>query len=390
MMGFKDFTQLTKFLATTTMLVLLSACSPQIDLLDDQATLYAGQEFDAIDYIVDELKSNKDIEIKNIPDTSTPGTYEVTYLLGSSEKTLVLTIKDEPITLVETSVNLEIGSDIDPLDYISSEDLENKLSITNNVDSSSEGVYEINYEFDGIFKSLTVNVIKVYLTPKVDKIIIDLGSLFDPMQYIESNFPNSDNITISDNVNTSVVGTYKVVYTLYDTKTEIPIVVKDVSPILTKTKVILAYNSNFDPIDYLVDSDKNNSSIIISNDVATSVPGTYEVIYSLGSVSKVLEVLVKEKVVVAKNKIDVISITSPISAGSNANIKIKGTPNTLYSITVYYKSGPSTADGLNSKNSDGEGFVDWTWKVGTRTSSGSWKISISSNVDSITTYFTVY
>ena len=389
-MSFKDFTQLTRFLTIATILFLLSACSPEIDLLDDQATLYAGQEFDAIDYIVDELKSNKDIEIKNIPDTSTPGTYEVTYLLGNSEKTLVLTVKDEPITLVETSVNLEIGSDINPLDYISSEDLKNKLSITNNVDSSTEGSYEINYEFDGVSKSLIVNVSKVYLIPKIEKIIVDLGSLFDPMQYVESNFPNSDNITISDNVNTSAAGTYKVVYTLYDTKTEIPVVVKDVSPILTKTKVALAYNSKFDPIDYLVDTDKNNSSIIISNDVNTNVPGTYKVIYSLGSVSKVLEVLVKEEVVVAKNKIEVVSITSPISAGSNANIKIKGTPNTLYSITVHYKSGPSTADGLNSKNSDGEGIVEWTWKVGTRTSSGSWKISISSSVDSITTYFTVY
>ena len=59
-------------------------------------------------------------------------------------------------------------------------------------------------------------------------------------------------------------------------------------------------------------------------------------------------------------------------------------------ITVYYKSGPSEAQGLHPKQADGNGNCSWTWKVGTRTTPGNWLIVI--NVDGIgrkEIYFTV-
>ena len=88
--------------------------------------------------------------------------------------------------------------------------------------------------------------------------------------------------------------------------------------------------------------------------------------------------------------INVVSLTSPISRGSQASITINTAPNVLCTITVYYKSGPSTAQGLESKNSDGNGNCAWSWKVGTRTTPGDWKIVLTAeSIGSIETFFTV-
>lgn len=88
--------------------------------------------------------------------------------------------------------------------------------------------------------------------------------------------------------------------------------------------------------------------------------------------------------------ITVTQLTSPIGRGSNATISINTAPNTYCTITVYYKSGASTAQGLGPKNSDGNGNCSWTWKVGTRTTPGDWRIVINvQGIGQIEQYFTV-
>jgi len=66
--------------------------------------------------------------------------------------------------------------------------------------------------------------------------------------------------------------------------------------------------------------------------------------------------------------ITIIDYSDSVSRGAYAFIKIQGAPNTDYDCEVEYKSGMSEADGLGVKRSDGEGYVSWKWKVGTRTS----------------------
>ena len=88
--------------------------------------------------------------------------------------------------------------------------------------------------------------------------------------------------------------------------------------------------------------------------------------------------------------IEIISITSPVRRGNKASISINTKPNTFCKITVYYKSGYSKAKGLEPKYSDKDGKCAWTWKVGTRTTPGDWKIIISAEgLEPIETYFTV-
>jgi hypothetical protein len=71
-----------------------------------------------------------------------------------------------------------------------------------------------------------------------------------------------------------------------------------------------------------------------------------------------------------------VRVTSPISRGSYATLVARVVPSRLCSITVYYKSGASTARGLYAKRPSG-GRVSWTWKVGTRTTPGRWPIRVA-------------
>jgi hypothetical protein len=69
-----------------------------------------------------------------------------------------------------------------------------------------------------------------------------------------------------------------------------------------------------------------------------------------------------------------VSVTSPINHGGYATLTVSVSPAKTCSITVYYKSGPSSAAGLYPKRGS---RISWTWKVGTRTTPGRWPISVS-------------
>lgn len=75
--------------------------------------------------------------------------------------------------------------------------------------------------------------------------------------------------------------------------------------------------------------------------------------------------------------IAVLSLTSPISHGSNATLAIRTVPGAACDINVIYKSGASEAAGLGSQVANGEGDVTWGWKVGTRTTPGTWRIEVT-------------
>jgi len=79
----------------------------------------------------------------------------------------------------------------------------------------------------------------------------------------------------------------------------------------------------------------------------------------------------------AEAKVTLIRVTSPVSAGAYATLTIMVSKPARCSITVYYKSGPSEAQGLYPKRTNAQLRVSWTWKVGTRTTPGRWPIVVS-------------
>jgi hypothetical protein len=92
---------------------------------------------------------------------------------------------------------------------------------------------------------------------------------------------------------------------------------------------------------------------------------------------------------VAQTVVRYLNAPLTVARGHNATLMVQTSPNTSCSIEVDYASGPSSAAGLVTKNSDGAGNVSWTWKVGTNTTRGSWPITVTCGSGSAQTNITV-
>jgi hypothetical protein len=96
----------------------------------------------------------------------------------------------------------------------------------------------------------------------------------------------------------------------------------------------------------------------------------------------------------ASARVRLVSVTSPIRHGAYATLTVAyatltvaASPAQTCSITVYYKSGSSSAAGLYPKRGT---RISWTWKVGTRTTPGRWPIAVScGSAGSLQTSFVV-
>jgi len=80
--------------------------------------------------------------------------------------------------------------------------------------------------------------------------------------------------------------------------------------------------------------------------------------------------------------VTIVSVTSPISRGSNATVSAKTAPGALADITVIYASGEvSQAKGLGPMTADAQGNVSWTWLVGGNTTPGPATIFVTASLD---------
>jgi len=91
--------------------------------------------------------------------------------------------------------------------------------------------------------------------------------------------------------------------------------------------------------------------------------------------------------------LEIVLITSPVLKGDNASLTAQTAPGAQCQITVYYKSGPSKAKGLDPLVADASGKATWTWKVGSATTAGNWRIVVKANLEGLEinkeVYFTV-
>jgi hypothetical protein len=93
------------------------------------------------------------------------------------------------------------------------------------------------------------------------------------------------------------------------------------------------------------------------------------------------------------HSISIVSVTSPVNAGSDATLVAQTTPGAFCGIQVSYKSGPSLSSALSPKPADSNGRVSWTWQVESGTEPGDWQILVvSTYLDKMAsqhTHFTV-
>ncbi len=105
---------------------------------------------------------------------------------------------------------------------------------------------------------------------------------------------------------------------------------------------------------------------------------TIEIISSSNITSVVNNSQTTNPVVDITSDLVINTITSPISNNETATLSVIGTPNTEYSISVHYSSGPSTASGLEVATSDNNGNVSWSWKIGGKTNAGTYRVVVKS------------
>ncbi|WP_438347418.1 pilus assembly protein [Paenibacillus sp. FA6] len=77
------------------------------------------------------------------------------------------------------------------------------------------------------------------------------------------------------------------------------------------------------------------------------------------------------------SSIQILEKPNPAIVGKKAKVRIKVEPNAMAQLSVFYKSGESTAKYLGWSQADANGYIEWEWFVGTNTTPGTWPFIIT-------------
>lgn len=74
--------------------------------------------------------------------------------------------------------------------------------------------------------------------------------------------------------------------------------------------------------------------------------------------------------------IQLLEKPDPAIASKQAKVKVRMEPGASAQLSVYYKTGKSTAKYLGWKTADENGYIEWEWNVGFNTTPGTWPFII--------------
>lgn len=78
-----------------------------------------------------------------------------------------------------------------------------------------------------------------------------------------------------------------------------------------------------------------------------------------------------------------------VARGDVAQVTVQAPPGADCTITVSYRGGPSSAQGLEPKQAGTDGRLTWRWAVGSKTTLGTWPVTITCGAASVETTVTV-
>ena len=84
-----------------------------------------------------------------------------------------------------------------------------------------------------------------------------------------------------------------------------------------------------------------------------------------------------------------VYFTPAVRRNEDVIVRFDGKPGDSYNLSIRYKSGDGTADGLGVQTVNDQGFVAWRWHLGGRTTLGDWPITITGNGETIKLFLTV-
>ena len=77
-----------------------------------------------------------------------------------------------------------------------------------------------------------------------------------------------------------------------------------------------------------------------------------------------------------EGSIQLLEKPDPAIASKQAKVKVRMEPGASAQLSVYYKTGKSTAKYLGWKTADENGYIEWEWNVGFNTTPGTWPFII--------------
>ena len=265
------------------------------------------------------------IAIVNNVDTSTVGTYTVTYNVSDASGnaadsvTRTVNVVDTTVPVItllgDTTVTIEVGATYTDSGATAADnydgDLTSSIAIVNNVDTSTVGTYTVTYDVSDASGNAAVPVTRtVNVVDTTVPVITLLGDTTVTIEvgttYTDSGATAADNydgdltssIAIVNNVDTSTVGTYTVTYNVSDTSgnaadsvTRTVNVVDTTAPVITllgDNPMTIEVGTTFtDPGATASDAGDGDltSSIVVSGSVDTSTIGTYTLTYDVSDTS---------------------------------------------------------------------------------------------------------
>ncbi|HAO5770057.1 TPA: DUF5011 domain-containing protein [Listeria monocytogenes] len=234
-------------------------------------------------------------------------------------------VVNEPPTIEASNQEVGIGSQFNPGDYATASDKEDGditsaiQVIANNVNIHEEGTYQITYQVmdsKGATAEKTITVTIVNERPEITAIDqqVSLGDTFNPLEGVSAKDKEDGDITnsiqlVSNNVDTSVEGSYQVTYSVVDShgkaaaEVTIQVTVKNDLPVIAATDKVVPVNGIFNPLEGVTATDKQDGDLkseiqVTSNDVDMTTPGTYSVTYEVtdkngGKVAKTVVITVE-------------------------------------------------------------------------------------------------
>ena len=361
----------------TRTVTVIDTTAPIITLNGDATiTLEVGTAYTELNAVVTDNYDADDVAVigGDTVDTSTLGTYEVTYNFTDSnnnvgiEVTRTVTVMDTTppvITLTgDATVNIEVGSTYSELGAVVTDnyDADDVAVIDGDiVDTSILDTYEVTYFFtdsnnnDAIVVTRTVNVVDttapVIVVTGGNTITIEAGSLFiPPVVTLTDNYDDDLIITLEGNYDTTinplVPGTYTITYNKDDSSGNqaaeviVTVTITDTTiPVITlegSATVTIEAGSTYEDLGVTItDNVLVVGNATVSNTVDTSVLGTYTITYDYTDPSGNAAVQVSRTV-------EVVDTTSPV-------ITLIGDDEiTIQAGSVYTDAGATFSDNLDT------------------------------------------
>ena len=288
------------------------------------------------------------VESSNV-DTNTVGSYQVTYRVtdsqgASSTKTITVIVNPKMEALNEVPVInavdkiLTVGDTFDVKKDVTASDAEDgnltdKIEvIRNEVDTGKAGTYEVTYKVTDSQGASSTKTILVTVNPKMESLnqvptikaedkTITVGDTFDAKKDVTAKDTEDGDLTdkievVKNDVDTTKPGTYEVTYKVTDSKgaskkKTIKVTVNPKMEMLNEVPSISANDKTLtvgDKFDVkkdvtakdIEDGDLTDKIEVVKNDVDTTKPGTYEVVYKVtdskgASTTKTIRVTVVKK-----------------------------------------------------------------------------------------------